>query len=114
MAHFETPKAADKFEEEFREYLVPGLFDGSELAEAVAQLEGMRNKWIEMDGQEAKSFFADDQPSLVRERADWHPYNPNAERDARIAVEGLYYDPIQQSVERDEPQPELATPDFDL
>lgn len=114
MAHFETPQAADKFEEEFRGYLVPGLFGGSELAQAVAQLEGMQGKWMDMDGQEAKSFFADDQLPLVRERADWHPYNPNAERDARIAVEGLYYDPIQQSVERDEPQPELATPDFDL
>ncbi|HEX2619984.1 MAG TPA: hypothetical protein VHL11_07550 [Phototrophicaceae bacterium] len=29
---------------------------------------------------------------------NWHPYNPNAERDAQIAVEGLYIDPIQQIV----------------
>src|SRR5690606_27897671 len=90
MAHFETPQAADKFEQEFRGYLVPGLFDGSELAEAVAQLEGMPGKWLEMEGQEAKAFFSDEQPPLIRDRADWHPYNPNAERDARIAVEGLY------------------------
>lgn len=114
MAHFETPEAADKFEQEFRGYLVPGLFDGSELAEAVAQLEGMPGKWIEMEGQAAKTFFADEQPPLVRDRADWHPYNPNAERDARIAVEGLYTDPIHQLVERDEPEIASSAPELDF
>ena len=67
-----------------------------------------------MDGQVAKMFFSDEQPPLVRDRADWHPYNPNAERDARIVAEGLYYDPIQQAVERNESRQEVATPDFDL
>jgi hypothetical protein len=114
MAHFETPQAADKFEQEFRGYLVPGLFDGSELAEAVAQLEGMPGKWMEMEGQAAKAFFSDEQPPLIRDRADWHPYNPNAERDARIAVEGLYTDPIYQAVERDEPEIASGAPELDF
>lgn len=114
MAHFETPEAADKFETEFHGYLIPGLFDGSELAEAVAQLEGMPGKWMEMDGQEAKTFFSDEQPPLVRDLADWHPYNPNAERDARIAVEGLYTDPIHQAVERDEPEIASGAPELDF
>jgi hypothetical protein len=114
MAHFETLEAADKFEQEFRGYLVPGLFDGSELAEAVAQLEGMPGKWLEMEGQAAKAFFADEQPPLVRDLADWHPYNPNAERDARIAVEGLYTDPIHQVVERDEPEIASGAPELNF
>ncbi len=114
MAHFETAEAADKFEQEFRGYLIPGLFDGSELAEAVAQLEGMPGKWLEMDGMAARTFFSDEQPPLVRNVADWHPYNPNAERDARIAVEGLYTDPIQQVVERDEPEIASGTPELDF
>jgi hypothetical protein len=114
MAHFETLEAADKFETEFRGYLVPGLFDGSELAEAVAQLEGMPGKWLEMEGQAAKAFFAVEQPPLVRDLADWHPYNPNAERDARIAAEGLYTDPIHQAVERDEPEIASSAPELDF
>jgi hypothetical protein len=114
MAHFPTPQAADKFEQEFRGYLVPGLFDGSELAEAVAQLEGMTGKWVDMDGQAAKALFSNEQPPLVRDLADWHPYNPNAERDARTEVEGLYTDPIQQVVERDEPEIASGTPELDF
>ena len=38
----------------------------------------------------------------------------NAERDARIAVEGLYTDPIQQVVERDEPEIASGTPELDF
>lgn len=29
-------------------------------------------------------------------RRNWHPYNPHAERDARIAAEGLYTDSLTQ------------------
>lgn len=29
-------------------------------------------------------------------RRNWQPYNPNAERDARIEAEGLYTDPSQR------------------
>jgi len=50
--------------------------------------------------------------------ADWHPYNPNAERNARIAAEALYTDPIQQFVKlgegEDESKVEPLPPDFDL
>jgi hypothetical protein len=67
-----------------------------------------------MDGQEAKAFFSDEQPPLVRNLADWHPYNPNAERDARIAAEGLYTDPIHQLVERDKPEITSGAPELDF
>jgi hypothetical protein len=55
---------------------------------------------------------------LTRDPAEWHPYNPNAERDARIEAEGLYSDPIQGIVtldeDEDEPKVEPVSPDFDL
>jgi hypothetical protein len=114
IAHFATAGAADKFEQDFRGYLIPGLFDGSELAEAVAQLEEMPGTWIEMDGQETQKFFAADAPPLVRAPADWHPYNPNAEREARLAVDGLSADPILPKVEQDEPESVPNTPELDF
>jgi hypothetical protein len=51
---------------------------------------------------------------IMREPHDWHPYNPHAERDARIAAEGRYYDPIQQFTERDEPEAQPDTPTLEL
>jgi hypothetical protein len=55
---------------------------------------------------------------LIHDPVDWQPYNPNAERDARIETEGLYTDPIQgfvtQDVGEDEPKIESVAPDFDL
>jgi hypothetical protein len=39
---------------------------------------------------------------LTRDPADWQPYNPNVERDARIEAEGLYMDPIHQYTTFDE------------
>jgi len=51
-------------------------------------------------------------------RGNWHPYNPNAERDARIEAEGLYTDPIHQFTtfdeDEDDPKVEPPAPDFDL
>src|SRR5690606_11603423 len=113
MAHFQTTEAADRFGKEFHSYLVPGMVDGPELAEAVARLEGLPVAWSTLEGDDLRA-YQNAELTLTRDTTDWHPYNPNAERDARIAAEGLYYDPIQESVERDEPQPEVATPDFDL
>ncbi|MEO1440357.1 MAG: hypothetical protein AAFV33_08125, partial [Chloroflexota bacterium] len=56
--------------------------------------------------------------TLTRDPADWQPYNPNAERDARIEAEGLYTDPIHQFTtfdeDEDDPKVEPAAPDFDL
>lgn len=52
----------------------------------------------------------------MRKPHDWHPHNPNAEREARIAAEGLYSDPIQFFVKLDEGEQkiEVISPDFEL
>jgi hypothetical protein len=115
MAHFETTEAADKFGEEFNGYLMPGLLEGPELAVEVARLEELPVDWKTLEGDDLKA-YQDGQYTLTREPSDWHPYNPNAERDARIAAEGLYTDPIHQFVKLDEDDPkvELTTPNFDL
>jgi hypothetical protein len=56
--------------------------------------------------------------NLTRDPVSWHPYNPHAERDARIEVEGLSTDPIQQFVKLDEaadlPKVEPVSPHIDL
>jgi len=117
MAHFETTEAADKFGKEFNGYLMPGLLEGPELAEEVTRLEGHPVEWKTLDGQELDD-YRDLKLTLTRDPADWQPYNPNAERDARIEAEGLYTDPIHQFTTFDEdeedPKVEPAAPDFDL
>jgi hypothetical protein len=113
MAHFETPQAVEKFEAEFRGYLIPGLLDGPELAVEVARLEGLPAEWKTLEGDDLKA-YQNAELTLTRETTDWHPYNPNAERDARIAAEGIYTDPIHEFGERDKSQPETVTPDLDF
>lgn len=113
MAHFETTAAADEFGKEFNDYLMPGLLEGPELAEEVARLEGLSVNWKTLEGDDL-SAYQNLTLTLTRDLADWHPYNPNAERDARIAAEGLYTDPIQQVVERDEPESASGTPELDF
>jgi hypothetical protein len=113
MAHFETPEAVDEFGREFNSYLVPGLLDGPELAVEVARLEGLPAEWKTLEGDDLKA-YQKAELTLTRDPADWHPYNPNAERDARIAAEGLYTDPLHQAVERDEPEIASSTPELDF
>ncbi|MEQ8672774.1 MAG: hypothetical protein RLP44_11885 [Aggregatilineales bacterium] len=117
MAHFETIEASDKFGEEFNGYLMPGLLEGPELAEEVARLEGHPVEWKTLEGQEMDD-YRDLKLTLTRDPVDWQPYNPNAERDARIEAEGLYTDPIRQFTtfgeDEDEPKVESVSPDFDL
>ncbi len=117
VAHFETTEAADKFGKEFNGYLMPGLLEGPELAEEVARLEGHPVEWKTLEGQELDD-YRDLKLTLTRDPADWQPYNPNAERDARIEAEGLYSDPIHQYTTfnegEDDPKVEPAAPDFDL
>ncbi|MDX1994623.1 MAG: hypothetical protein SF029_19730, partial [bacterium] len=98
MAHFETTEAADMFGKEFNSYLIPDVLDGPELAVEVARLEGLPAEWKTLEGDELKAYQNADL-TLIREPADWHLYNPNAERDARIAAEGLYTDPMVSSVD---------------
>lgn len=117
MAHFETTEAAEKFGKEFNGYLIPGLLEGPELAEEVARLEELPVEWKTLEGDDLNT-YQNGELALTHEASDWHPYNPNAERDARIEAEGLYTDPIQQVGERDEgknePGVELASQDLNL
>jgi len=113
MAHFETTEAADKFGKEFNGYLMPGLLEGPELAEEVARLEGHPVEWKTLDGQELDD-YRDLKLTLTRDPADWQPYNPNAERDARIAAEGLYYDPLQANIEHNERAADSVASGLDL
>lgn len=113
MAHFETTEAVDNFGKEFNSYLMPGLLDGPELAVEVTRLEGLPVEWKTLEGDDLKA-YRNAELTLTHDVADWHPYNPNAEREARIAVEGLYSDPIQQMVERDEPGTISNTPELDF
>jgi hypothetical protein len=117
MAHFETNEAADRFGVEFNGYLMPGLLEGPELAQEVARLEGLPVEWKTLDGDDLTA-YQNLTLTLTRDPADWHPYNPNAERDARIEAEGLYTGPIQQFAKldegEDEPKVEPVSPDFDL
>ena len=88
MAHFESPEDADKFSKEFRSYIVPGLLDGPELAVEVARLEEHPIEWKSLDGQDLNNYR--NMNYVVTHDVDsWKLYNPNAERDARIAVEGI-------------------------
>jgi hypothetical protein len=100
MAHFANEEDAKKFEKEFRSYLIPDLIDGPELAQEVARLEGLPIEWKTLEGDDLTAYRSADL-TLTRHPADWHPYNPYAERDARIEAEGLYTDPIQGSVKMD-------------
>jgi len=113
MAHFESSEAVDKFGKDFNGYLIPGLLDGPELAVEVARLEGLPVEWKTLEGDDLKS-YQKAELTLTRDPTEWHVYNPNAERDARIAAEGLYSDPIQQIFERDVPESASNTPELDF
>ncbi|MDL1901506.1 hypothetical protein FBR02_12115 [Anaerolineae bacterium CFX9] len=109
MAHFETTAAADRFGREFNGYIVPGLLEGPELAVEVARLEGLPAEWKTLEGDDRAAFQRGDL-TLTHDRSDWHPYNPNAEYEARIEAEGLYAKPLHRAVD----EPEAVAPDFDL
>ncbi len=87
MAHFETSEDADKFSKKFRGYLMPGLLDEPELAVEVARLEEHPIEWKTLDGQDCDDYRNLDYV-VTHDTDSWKLYNPNAERDARIAVEG--------------------------
>lgn len=110
MAHFASEDDARKFETEFRSYLVPELLDGPELAPEVAKLEGLSGEWEEMNYNQIVDYMSGNR-TVVREVDDWHLHNPNAEREAQMAAEGI--DPL---VYDEEPvsSSETASPDIDL
>ena len=113
MAHFETTAAAEKFGMEFKSYLMPGVLDGPELAEEVARLEGLPVDWKTLDGNDLKA-YQNDGLTLTRDLSDWHPYNPNAEHDARIEAEGLPANPMQSLDKPDEAGIAPTTPELDF
>lgn len=83
VAHFEKPKQAQQFCEEFCGFLMPGILEGPELAEEVARLEGLPGYW-------QQGRLPEPDQTQTRSRSNWKPYNPRAESDARIAAEGIY------------------------
>lgn len=87
MAHFESPEDADKFSKEFRGYLVPGLLDGPELAEEVARLEEHPVEWKTLARQDLEDYHNLDHV-VTHDMDSWKLYNPHAERDARLRMEG--------------------------
>ena len=113
MAHFETTAAADKFGQEFKGYLMPGVLDGPELAEEVARLEGLPVDWKTLAGDDLKAYQNDDL-TLTRDLSDWHLYNPHAEHDARFEAEGLPSNPREPLDKPDEAGIAPATPELDF
>jgi len=101
MAHFETTAAAEKFSKEFNSYIMPDILEGPELAEEVARLEGRPMEWKTLEGNELKA-YQNDELVIKHDAKDWHPYNPNAEHDARIATEGFPEQPPQPFGEQNE------------
>lgn len=87
MAHFATPEAADRFEREFNSYLIPGVLEGPDLAVEVARLEGLSTEWKPLEGDDLHA-YRDGTLSVTHTADDWQPYNPHAEREARLATEG--------------------------
>jgi hypothetical protein len=113
MAHFETTAAAEKFGQEFKGYLMPGVLDGPELAEEVARLEGLPVAWKTLDGDDLKAYRNDDL-TLTCDLPDWHLYNPHAEHDARIEAEGLPANPMQSLDKPDQVGFAPTTPELDF
>lgn len=91
----------EKFNQEFRSYLKPDLLDGPELAKEVARLEGLSAEYYTLEGQDLIN-YQNAELTLTRTSEQWHPYNPNAERDARLEVEGTSYDLTYHIVSDDE------------
>jgi len=113
MAHFETTAAAEKFGQEFKGYLMPGVLDGPELAEEVARLEGLPVEWKTLAGDDLKAYQNDDL-TLTRDLSDWHLYNPHAEHDARFEAEGLPANPREPLDKPDQAGIAPATPELDF
>ena len=90
MAHFETEQQMENFTKDFRIYLMPDVLEGPELAEEVARLEGLSGEYRKLEGQELDD-YRNAELTLTRTPEQWHPYNPNAERDARIETEGVNF-----------------------
>lgn len=86
IAHFDTVEAADTFGKEFKTYLMPGVMEGPDLAVEVARLEGLSPEWKTLEGDDLKA-YQQDELTLTHDAANWHPYNPNAEWEARNRVE---------------------------
>jgi hypothetical protein len=86
MAHFTDVGEARRFETEFRQYLIPGVMDGPELAPEVAKLEGLSGAWQDLTEREIIESMEPNR-AVVREPHDWHPHNPNAEREAQARFE---------------------------
>ena len=86
VAHFETAQQADKFMEEFKGYLMPGVLEAPELAQEVTRLEGHSAEWQTLDA-DTLSDIDKGEFALTRDADQWNPSNPNVEREARMEAE---------------------------
>jgi len=91
MAHFADEQEAERFEAEFRSYLVPGVMDGPDLAPEVAKLEGLSGDWEDMDYRGIVDYMSG-RRTVVREADSWHLHEPNAERKAQEQLESSQTD----------------------
>lgn len=83
VAHFERWELLERFTKEFFGFLMPGILEGPELAREVALFEGMSGNWQPLSQTKVAEFLSDD-CSIIRAFSDWKPYDPQAERKARI------------------------------
>jgi len=88
MAHFADQQEAERFEAEFRSYLVLGVMDGPDLAPEVAKMEGLAGEWEDMNYRGIVDFMSG-QRTVVRETSDWHLHDPNAERETERPNNGF-------------------------
>lgn len=112
MAYFETVESVDDFTQEFNGYLAPGIMKDPDLAVEVARLEGLPVEWKTLEEDDRKS-FQESHVVLTYEAADRQVYNPDAERETRLAAEGHTYESTQPMIECQMYQ-EDVTLDFDL
>lgn len=80
MAHFATEREADRFEQDFRGYLVPGLLDGPDLAVEVARLEGLPVEWRAMDHAAIVEIMSG-RSTVEREPEGWQVHEVEVERE---------------------------------
>jgi hypothetical protein len=65
------------------------VIDGPDLAEEVAQLEGLPVEWKTLEKDDLKAYESD-HLTLTPASSNWRLYTPHAEQDAQMAAEGLH------------------------
>lgn len=83
----------------------------------MAKLEGLSGEWEAMDYRGIVDYMSGDR-TVVRDAADWHLHNPNAEQVAQRMATGMSAHIIDELItpqrSEDGPNSLIAAPDFDL